>query len=134
MGGAWAFYGDQKSDSSSTAGQLNSTTLGIDFYVALRMQVNEWVSAQIGPVLGIGNMRFSRQIGGTDQVGHGEYHEAGLNLEVSLQHPKRQSSFGMGLRYFGSYGEADIDNSGVRQQYEVRQHGFAPYVKMGILF
>lgn len=140
VGGGWAFYGEQESGSGTDLGMpigpRSYLVLGIDLYVAFRAQFTNWLGMEIGPVVGAGTTRFSDQVNGSgEEVGHGEYQEAGLNFQFLVRNPSRSAVVGLGVRYLVSYGEADNRiNDSMQQDVEVTQAGFAPFLTAGFTF
>ena len=142
VGGGWVFYGEQKGDSGNDLGLMSGPrsylVFGVDFYIALRKEFNQYVSMEIGPVVGAGTTRFSDYImSGTTTVegtGHGEYEEAGINLQFIMRNPTNSVSSGLGVRYLLSYGEAENRFNSMVQDVEVEQHGLAPYLTFGVNF
>lgn len=139
VGGGWVFYGEQESGSSTDLGMpvgpRSYLVLGIDLYLAWRAQFTHWLGMEIGPIVGAGTTRFSDHLnGGEEEVGHGEYQEAAMNLQFLIRNPTRTAVVGVGVRYLVSYGEADNQVAGMEQDVEVTQHGFAPFLTVGMTF
>jgi hypothetical protein len=146
VGGGWVFYADQESSGSTViggvvSGPMSYLTLGVDLHAALEARLNPWFSLEVGPVVGVGTTRFSDTVAvvgdaasASEETGHGEYVEAGLNLGVFARNTRGTALFSLGLRYLVSYGEADNRFAGLEQDVEIRQHGFAPYVMAGLTF
>lgn len=160
VGGIWAFYGNQEAsefgpegrDIPGQTGPMEITTLGIDLYLALALQVNPYLDVEVGPFVGLGTAKIS-DVGvgasGSDsrveESGSGDYEEAGLSFTVLAHDTSRTFVFGLGLRYLVSYAEADFSfdvgdgqgNSypnGLKEHVEIRQSGFMPYLTLGMSF
>lgn len=142
VGGGWVFYGEQKSDAGSDLGIMTGPrsylVFGIDVYLALRAEFNQYFSMEIGPVVGAGTTRFSDRMttGGTtvEETGHGEYEEAAMNLQFLIRTTDRSVLVGLGVRYLWSYGEAENRFDSLVQNVEVEQRGLAPYLTVGMTF
>ncbi|MBA3697410.1 MAG: hypothetical protein H0W78_00890 [Planctomycetes bacterium] len=142
VGGGWVFYGDQKSNASGDldmmVGPRSYLVFGIDLYLAWRAQFNHYVGMEIGPVVGAGTTRFSDRRGtetaSVEEVGHGNYREAGMNLQFLLRNHSRSALLTFGVRYLASYGEADNSFGDMVQVVEVEQRGFAPFISLGTTF
>jgi hypothetical protein len=143
VGGGWVFYGEQESDggqpdAGGMVGPRSYLVLGIDAYLAWRLQFSHHVGMEIGPLVGAGTTRFSdyRATGSgfVEETGHGEYQEAAMNLQILLRNTRHTALLALGVRYLVSYGEADNRFTGVRQDVEVSQNGPAPFVSLGMTF
>lgn len=142
VGGGWVFYGEQESDTANDLGIMTGPrsylVFGIDLYMALRAEFNQYLSMEIGPVVGAGTTRFSDRMtsGGTtiEETGHGEYEEAAMNLQVLIRNTDRSVVVGLGLRYLWSYGEAENRYDSMVQSVAVEQRGLAPYLTVGMTF
>lgn len=143
VGGAWVFYGDQKSDAVAAdaggmVGPRSYLVLGIDLYAAWRLQMSDHLGLELGPIVGAGTTRFSDRrttgSGSVEETGHGEYTEAALNVQVLVRNSSRTALVAVGVRYLVSYGEADNRFEGLEQEVEISQKGWAPFVSIGMTF
>lgn len=145
VGGGWVFYGEQESGASgdlggTMVGPRSYLVLGIDLYLAWRVQFSRHVGMELGPVVGAGTTRFSdrRSTGAgsppVEEVGHGDYEEAGMNLQFLIRNTSRSFLLALGVRYLVSHGEADNSFGDLVQEVEVDQRGFAPYLSLGTTF
>jgi hypothetical protein len=144
VGGGWVFYGEQESGASGDldlmVGPRSYLVFGIDLYIAWRVQFSHHVGMELGPVVGAGTTRFSDRMSTgsgsppVEEVGHGEYEEAGMNLQFLIRNTSRSFLLALGVRYLVSRGEADNSFGDTVQEVEVRQHGFAPFLSLGTTF
>jgi hypothetical protein len=161
VGGVWAFYGNQESDEVDAGerevpimtGPMSYTTLGVDFYLAVAVDFTPNLGMEFGPLVGFGTTTFSDRgveagnpDGRVEENGHGDYEEVGLNLQFIARTTSRDVQVSLGVRLMSSVGEAsnsfnlydpDTDTDypgGLKQDVEIRQNGFAPYLSVGISF
>ncbi len=160
VGGAWFFYSNQESDEvapgqrelDDATGPQEYMALGVDLYLALNVRLTSYAEVEFGPFVGIGTTRYSDRAveagnpdGRVEETGHGDYEEAGVNLAIILRPRSKSFLVSLGVRYLASYGEAenawDTEDSegntvkdGLTQEVEIRQHGFTPYLTVGLTF
>lgn len=160
VGGAWVFYSKQENDEvdpgsrelSFMTGPMEYTTLGVDLYIAVSLQLNQYFEVEFGPFVGLGSTKYtdsgvdgSNPDGRVEETGNGDYEEAGLNLALLVRTTNRAVHVSLGVRYLVSYGEAenrfDLDDgqgnitvNGLTQSVEIYQRGFAPYFEAGLTF
>jgi hypothetical protein len=160
VGGGWFFFSDQDTNEvapgsrelSVMTGPMEYTTLGVDLYAAINLNLNQYLDVEFGPFVGIGSARYSdagveagNPNGRVSYTGHGDYEEAGLNLAVMVRTSDHSVLVGLGMRYLVSYGEAEnyYDTAdaqgnrvvhGLKQYVEIRQRAFAPYMNVGLSF
>jgi hypothetical protein len=154
------FYGTQSASTyepgtrelSVMTGPMNMTVLGVNLLVALDLRINPYLNLEFGPFVGLGGSTIKDTGVGTDgpdsrvtENGHGDYEEAGISLALYARNISRSMIFGLGLRYFTAYTEADlyfnvedsngnVTYGGLRERVEIRQHGFAPQMTFGMSF
>lgn len=143
VGGGWVFYGDQESSGGAAdAGGMTAArsylVLGIDAYLAWRLQMTHQLGLEVGPVVGAGTTRFTDHRatadGSVEETGHGVYQEVGMNLQLLLRNPTHSVFVALGARYLVSYGEADHRFAGQQQEVEVTHQGLAPFASLGMTF
>lgn len=144
VGGGWVFYGEQESGASGDldvmVGPRSYLVFGIDLYIAWRVQFSRHLGMELGPLVGAGTTRFSDRMStgaGTpavEEVGHGEYEEAGMNLQFLIRNDSRSFLLALGVRYLVSHGDADNSFGEMVQEVEVSQQGFAPFLSLGTTF
>lgn len=157
---AMFFYHDQSSSTYGIddreiidqPGPLSLSAMGVDLYVALEFALSKYVEFEIGPFVGLGGSTISDVGVGTngpdsrtEERGHGDYAEIGLNVMLSAHNAKKSVNFGLGLRYFSAYTEGKIrfnlaDSSGhsypgaLRENVEITLQGLAPMASLGVNF
>ncbi len=154
------FYGSQHASTyepgtrelSIMTGPMDLTVMGVNLLLALDLRINSYMNLEFGPFVGLGGSTISDTGVGVDgpdsrvtENGHGEYEEAGVSLALYARNKSRSVIFGLGIRYFTAYAEADlrynvqdqagnVTYGGLKQQVEIRQHGFAPQLTFGMSF
>ncbi len=158
--GGMVFYGSQRASTfedgereiSGQTGPLKMTVLGLNLLTALDLRINSVLNLEFGPYVGLGGSTISDTGVGVDgpdsrvtEKGHGDYEEAGISLALYARNKDRSMIFGLGVRYFAAYTEADlrfnlVDSDGtwyygaLHEKVEIRQHGFAPSLTFGLSF
>lgn len=160
VGGAWVFYSKQENDEVNPGsreipgmtGPMEYTTLGVDLYIAVSLQLNQHFEVEFGPFVGVGSTKYTDSgveagdpDGRVEETGNGDYEEAGLNLALLVRTTNRAVHVSLGVRYLVSYGEAEnsfdtqdaegnVTVNGLKQSVEIYQRGFAPYFAAGLTF
>ncbi len=160
LAGGGFFYGSQSASTyepgsrelSIMTGPMTMTVMGVNLQLALDLRINAYMNLEFGPFVGLGGSTISDTGVGVDgpdsrvtENGHGEYEEAGISVALYARNKSRSMIFGLGLRYFTAYAEADLSYNledsngnvtygGLKQQVEIRQHGFAPQLTFGMSF
>jgi hypothetical protein len=160
LAGGMFFYGSQSAstyepdtrDIPGMTGPMTMTVLGVNLLLALDLRLNPYINLEFGPFVGLGGSTISDTGVGVDgpdsrvtEKGHGDYEEIGISLALYARNKSRSTIFGLGLRYFTAYTEADLSFNledsngnvtygGLRERVEIRQHGFAPQITLGMSF
>jgi len=159
VGGASFFYSDQETEEvepgdrefPDATGPMEYTTMGVDLYVAINLQLSRHVELECGPFVGVGTARFADRAveagnpdGRVSQSGSGDYEEAGLNFALLLRNISHSVVASLGVKYLVANGEADLswyidDGNGnsvsaFKQDVEIHTSGFAPYLTIGMTF